>query len=64
MKAVDVKTKLVRGARGACHEESVHLGPHGFAMLDLDWIETQVSEVIWHEVLIPLQREIEDDDER
>ena len=59
MKAVDLKTSLIKEARYAC---IVNTDASTLAMLDIDYIETEVSEIIWHQIAWPLQREIEDDE--
>ena len=62
MKAVEIQLDLVKKVRYACligiEDEAC------FMMLDIDWLETRVSEIIWHNVLWPLRNEIEEDDEQ
>lgn len=58
MKAADVKNRPMREARHAC----VTAVSESLELLDIDWVERQTSEIIWHNIHWPLQREIENDE--
>jgi len=59
VKMVEVRQPMMRIARGACHAALCE-----DSYWDLDWVESKVSEIIWHNIHWPLQREIEDERQR
>lgn len=56
MKMVEIKRKLMKDARHACYA-AINEEPYW----DLDWVESKVSDIVWRNVLWPLQGEIEDE---